>query len=597
MSQNTFEFLVSKLDFKDLKTSLANYIKSKPEYSDYNFEAATLNIITDLLAYNTQQNAWLANMIANEMFLDTAILRDSVVSNAQHIGYTPHSSKSAKGQVKVEFFPNDNPALIFIPLGTEFSGKSTKNTNLRFTADKSYTIVKDSDDRYIGYIDLIEGKRLQHKWVVNTSSNQNFIIPNDNIDIDSLVVRVQQGANSVIQTQFNKADNIVRVSSDEPVYWVNETLDGTFQLKFGDGIVGKPLETDNIIIVNYIVNTGSGGNGAKNFTANGVISNYTGTTYITTQIAGGGSDKESISSIKKYAPRNFETQNRVIVEKDYETLIKRFYPNAETISVWGGQKNNPPQYGKVFISVKPVGGTKLNEIEISELKNNLEMYNFIAIPVEYVIPEIFNIIIDTTVKYNSDRTTTTEGALKIKVLSEILNFSAANLNAFGSYFRFSNLSKIIDAADPGISSNLSVVKLKKRLYPKLNVKSFYEIQFNNAIKVSNIEKGLHSISSTPFVYKGQDCKLEDDGNGVLYIYRIISGTKVKINQEAGTVDYGTGKIELNEFVPEDVVGQPAGEEFIDIIIEPKFADLEVLRNNILEITTDNVNINLINESI
>lgn len=595
MDNDTFSFLATKLDFKDIKASLAAYIKSKPEFANYDFDASTLNILTDILAFNTQQNAWLANMIANEMFLDTAVLRESVVSNSQAIGYTARSAKSAIGQVKVQFYPNDNPPVIFVAKGTEFTGKTSNNSNLRFTTKESYSVTKDENDEYIGYFDLVEGKRLQHKWTVSDSVNQ-FIIPNEGVDLSTLIVRVQDSASSNVIFYYSLAENITQVGPDDLVYYINETLDDTYQIKFGDGLVGKSVINGNIVIIDYVVSSGAAGNTATNFVPRQALSVYSGTRYTTTLKAASGADKESVDSIKTYAPRNFTTQNRAVTTNDFETLIKRYYPNAETISVWGGQDNVPPKYGKVFLAVKPLNGDSLNTTEVSDLKRNLYLHSVVSLQLEYVEPEIFDIVLSSFIKYDSGKTTTSEGALRTKLLATISAFSSANLNSFGSDFKFSNLTEEIDNTDVGINNNLSTILLKKRIYPNLNTFSSYEINFENAIKESNIAKKLHSVKSSAFVYKGQECTIEDDGSGKLYIFRNISNTKVIINDNIGSVDYSTGVLILENFAPEDVTGQIDGEEYIDFTMVPLSYDLSVSNNKILRISTDNVVLTIIDES-
>lgn len=584
----------TELDFAKIKENLKKFLKSQDRFKDYNFDGAGISILLDLLAYNTAYNGFYLNMLASEMFLDSAIQRDSVVSRAKHLGYTPRSARSAIAKVDIEIFPSSGPgptapANILIPISQTFY--TIVDSKQYFFSPKAPVLIQPVDGLYkASDVELIEGVRLTHRWTYDASASprQRFIIPNANIDSTQIQVNVQDAETSSGKRFFKLYKDLTEVTSESQVYFLQETNDNKYEIVFGDGIIGERLEDGNVIIVDYLVSTTDKAVGAKKFLPVTKIGGYAQATITTVEPAKNPSEQESIESIKRLAPLTYDAQNRAVTRLDYETLIKKDVPSVEYLRVWGGEDNEPPQYGRVFVSLKPFAGTTLSEDAKAELINTyIRPRNPISIEVIIVEPDYMRIKVDTTVLYRSSNTTSSAAEIQTEVFSAIQEFRASQLNGFDADFRYSKFIASIDSADESIEGNTTVINLKYRIEPPFNVPTKYEIKLNNAISKGDAANAESSINSSAFIYKGVITFVGDNGKGSLYLYRIVNDQKVIIQADIGSVNYADGVIILDAFLVQSI---PNGLDFVDFTVELENFDINSLRNQILLLEDEDISI-------
>jgi hypothetical protein len=545
MAANT-TIAVTSLDFDEIVTSINDYISSSTEFRDYNFAGSTISMLVRILAYNTYQNAFYVSMAGNEMFLDSAQLRASVVSRAKMLGYTPTSARSAYTTMSISYASGNISETL--PRGTSFTVTATDGTSLRFVTQDAYTVYSAED--YVRDIVVYEGYDLTQKFDVSTSDPIKYVLSNANVDTTSIVVNVRTSEGSSTLTRYILANNINEVTNTSNVYFLQEVEDGLFELYFGDGILGSALADGNVVEVAYRV--------VDSVVANDILTDADWTAVdsnisITAVdlITSGGTAVETIDSIKFNAPQSYETQNRAVVTNDYERLILRDNGNLiETLRVWGGESNVPPIYGKVFISAQPSGvSTVLSSSQKTLVRNNIKQYNTLSIDVEFIDPSYIYIIPIINVYFNSSRTSLTAGDVASVVASTVQTYETNKLGKFSNdRFRFSEFIRTIDAADQSITYNVTTFTLQKRFNPTLNSKTRYTINFGKSI----INKtGISSLTSTSFTYEGQtQSYLDDDSAGNVRIYYINNlGNSIYTQNNGGTIDYDTGVIILNEFAP------------------------------------------------
>jgi hypothetical protein len=574
---------VTELDFDDIKQSLKGYISGKPEFLDYNFEGSTISLLLDILAYNTYQNAYYTSMVGNEMFLDSAQLRDSVVSRAKAIGYTPRSARGASTTLDVSVTPVGSPASITIAKNTEWSA-TVDGIIYKFVTPKEYTF--SSADNYTGTISIVEGRPLTNRWTVDTSNPVRYVLPNENVDTTSIVVTIQESAVDTSSTTYTLANDITEVTSTSPIYFLQETEDSQFEIYFGDNVLGKSPTNGNIVIVSYRVCNGVDGNDISTFTNPSTIGGESTFSVLVNSSTSGGSSIESVSSIQFNAPKNFETQNRAVLAGDYKQIILNNNGDIESVSVWGGEENTPAIYGKVFISIKPIGGTIISSDRKDAIKTQLKKYNVLSIDPEFVNATYLYIRPTTTVNMDSSLTTLSATAVQTKVVNAIEQFEDDNLGVFEKpTFRYSKFSSAIDNADNSIKSNNTTIVMEKRFNPSVTAASTYNISFNNAI--NNPHTGHRfAISSSTFTYQGKTCYLDDDGNGNIRIYYIqLPNTTIYLDETAGTVNYKTGLVTLNSFAPTAYSGS-----YLSIFADPADNNIKAIRNQIILIANARVTV-------
>lgn len=599
------EIKYSETDFAQIKENLKTFLKSQDKFKDYNFDGSSMSVLLDVLAYNTSYNAFYLNMVANEMFLDSAALRENVVSRAKHLGYVPLSRKtlSAVIDLTVEFASSlaTIPDNFLLSTTQEFY---TNYNDVRYTFYPKASVYFDKivDGKYIARnVDLIEGKRLSHTYVVDTTTpiKQRFIVPNAGVDIATLVVTVKESATSSNIAVFTPNTDITKVSSDSPVYYLQPYQSDLYEIVFGEGVLGRAVVDGNIVILDYVASTGSGAEGARDFRTNRlnnltVVGNQTAT--ITTKTAASGySDAQSIESIKLLAPRSYEAQNRAVTKSDYETLILSDVSSVEYIRVWGGEENVPPEYGKVFCAIKPKTGTTLNTDDKTRILNSfIRPRSMVSIEVIIVEPEYIGIVLDCSVNYFSNKTTLNADSIRLRAATAIEKYVAENLNGFDADFRYSKLVKYIDDADTSIESNITEVRLKYPILPTLNTRNQFSIVLNNPIDRGDYLNSISAVRSSEFFYNNARVSLSDDGQGNLFLYYISSeSSKVIVESSVGSVSYDDGTITISNML---VSGIPNNQSHINLYIKPRYNDVVALRNQMLLIEPEDISIQVVDLS-
>lgn len=588
---------VDDLNFTQIKNNFKNYLTAQDQFRDYNFDGSGLSVLLDVLAYNTYYNSLYLNMVASENFLATAEKRDSVVNLAKSLNYTPRSRTAARISGTMTATTVSSPATITIPQYTEFTGTID---NVTYTFITELDVILASSESYTGAVSLKEGKVITRRITVNTSdADQRFLIPNLNVDTSTLTIRVLNSSTDSTSRTFTKVDNLVELESTDQVFYLEEVENGQFEVKFGDGTFGVSLENGNIVVMTYIVTSGKDANDIQALTYADSISGISTITFTATDPATGGADRETISSIKFNAPKSYESQNRVVTMEDYKALMLR-QSTVDSVVVWGGEDNDPPTYGKVYIAVKPVTGEALTATEKQNLINNIiKPKKVLTVSTEIVDPEYIYLLIDTTVKYDSDSTTLNSNAIKALVIATIENYNDNDINEFSKYFRYSKLSRLIDLTERSILNNSLSVRMRKETAIQLGTQTRYEINFSNPINATTSGRPSthpygagNQITSNAFTYLGfENCFLEDN-NGIMRIYRSLNGTNLAVSTNTGSVDYTTGKVILTNFVPTAFAD---GSSTLKLTAVPSQDDILPLRNQIISIRDADITVTMLDD--
>jgi hypothetical protein len=584
---------VSELDFDQIKSNLKNFLQGQSQFTDYDFEGSGLSVLLDVLAYNTHYNALYTNLAVNEMFLDSASKRASVVSLAKTLGYTPSSVRSARASINMNVSnPNESPSTLTLPKYSPFttiiSGK-----NYTFYTLSEYTIIPVNGIYTFTNIELVEGTPLSFYYTV--ASGQQYIIPNQYADISTLKVRVQESVISDTFTTFTAATSLVELASDSNVYFIKEIDGGLYELIFGDSIISAGLTNGNVVHLDYFVSGGVIGNGARDFRYNG-ISLIGGSPIITTTgIGAGGVDIETIDSIKYNAPRLYAAQNRAVTPDDYKALIYAGYNYVQSVSVWGGEDNTPPIYGKTFICIKPYNANKLTLQQKSDILTSLlASRSVVSITPQIVDPEFLNIALDVTVYYNDRKTIRSASELASIVTNTILNYDTAKLQRFDGVFRFSELSRLIDTSEKSIVSNITTVLMRRKVAPRYNVSAEYILNLINPVYSSGVPED--SVASTGFYIYGSEKihYIEDDGYGKIRLYYNVASsnsglsTKFIVNPAIGTIDYANGILNLKNL---NITG--LADVDWEITFKPQSNDIISAYTQIAEIARDHLTVTAI----
>jgi len=592
MATTNSNLTINDLDFDAIKNNLKSYMSGQTAFADYNFEGAGINILLDLLAYNTHYEAFYNNMIANEMFLDSAIDRSNIVSIAKHLGYVPNSVRGSKATVNVvlDSVPGD-----YLSIGSVFS--TTKDgVNYTFVNTGTATIDAEASNGYhINNLEITEGKYESYSWIKDDKqSDQKFTIPSSNVDTTTLVVRVQNSTtdDTGYTDSWNLSTNYNEVKSTTRAYFLQEVESGKFEIYFGDGVVGKKPDDGNLITVSYLTSSGSVGNGIGVNDASGSRSFTYGSGNVVSVVSpsAGGSERESIDSIRFYAPLSYQTQGRAVTIDDYKSILVNDYPDIDSISVWGGEDNDPPEYGRIIIAFKPSSGTVVSQTTKDSIIDTLvSSKNIVGLQAKIVDPNYIYIRINTEVNYNPDYLSVSDESLKTLVRNAIIEFGDTNLDKFEKGLRYSKLIKEIDDVDTtAIFSNETSYNMEYRLYPVEDpVNASYVIDFLNPIYHPHSE---HSavISSTAFSYTDtsdnttRTAFIDDDGDGLLRTWYYLGGLKTIINNNIGTIDYVSGMLNINNITINSVIS----DAFIKIIAQPANKDIDSSRDTILLIDSD-----------
>jgi len=620
MSTNNANLRIDGLDFDAIKTNLKDFLRTQEQFKDFDFEGAGMNVLLDVLAYNTHYQAFYANMVANEAFLDSAVLRQSAVSIAKHLGYTPRSVKSSKVEVDITFSESLLEPTIqggaFINRGDIFRGK-LGNTTYNFIPLESYKIQVVNNTPVVKSVKLYEGTLKNYNFVVNSfDPTQKFVLPSNKIDVDTITVRVQESTTNTsgLTNLWFKATDLNGLNGESLAYFLQENENGKFEIYFGDGILGKKLRNGNVIVVEYVQTNGIEANGCSSFTLVNANRQVIGAAPAITTVLNdfnkngvsyGGTDPESIESIKYYAPRNYQAQERAVTEEDYKTiLVREFSDGVDSFLVWGGEQNDPPSYGKVFISIKPKNGKRISTLEKLALERSvLSKKNLVGITPEIVDPDFLFLEVSTESFYDTSKTNLSPDGLSSLILQTIKSFETNNLSKFGKNFKMSKFLYSLDNTNQSISGSKVALRLNKKIEPLLSYSAPYTISFDNKLLhpvdgyqpiLSSSAFGIKDTTSTLVVKPTVDAYLDDDGRGNVRVYKVAGTEKVYINSKQGKINYSTGKVVLNNFKVEYI--KPATDSEIKINVIPETQDIEARRNQIIVIDYDKSNVTVTPET-
>lgn len=590
---------VSELDFDTIKANLINYLRGQSEFSDYDFEGSGLSVLLDVLAYNTHYNAVYTNLAVNEMFLDSASKRSSVVSLAKTLGYTPQSSTSAVATVNLTVRNTTSyPPVLTLPSKSAFTTVVDGKTYTFYNyGEVSATLTSGSVYEFTD-LEIKEGIPLSFKYTV--AEGQKYVIPNANVDMSTLTVRVQESASSDYFVTFNPASTLVELESTSNVYFSKEIDGGMFEIVFGDGILSAALTNGNIVHLDYFVSSRTEPNGARVFTYNGPTLLGGTTTVIVTSVAAGGSDAETIDSIKFNAPKLYAAQNRAVTPDDYKALIYANYPFIKSVSVWGGEDNDPPVYGKTFICAKPEDASKLTTQQKNDILSSLlASRNVVSITPEIVDPEYISIGLDITAYYNDRETVKSSSQLRSQIIDTVYAYDETDLQRFDGVFRFSKLSRFIDQSDSSITNNITTVVLRRKIDPRYNVSAEYVINLINPIYTEGVPE--EAVSSTGFYIAGSDTihYLEDDGIGNMQLFYHGAAdttqgstgtitTHIIVDPKIGTVDYANGVVTIRNL---NITA--LADAYFELTVKPQSNDVVSAYTQIAEIDKDNLVVNVI----
>lgn len=576
---------VNQLDFNTLRANLRTYLEGQDRFKDYDFDGSNISVLLDLLAYNTYQNAFYLNMIGNEMFLDTATLRDSVVSHAKELNYLPRSYTSATATIQVKVNVSNTAAFTeTIPQNYKFTSTAAGNT-YTFSTAEPYIVTRNGNNEFIARVDIYEGFLLTERFVVNTSlTEQRFVISNDRVDTDSIEVFVSPSVGSSNTTEYTFTSSIFGLSANSTVYFLQAAEDNKYEIVFGDGVIGKKPQNGNLVSVNYRISSGNTVNGISSFTPQSSVNGYTVSVQSVISPAAGGAESESISSIKYNATRFFQTQDRVVTKDDYKSLIIANFPEIKSISVYGGEEIPiTPQYGRVVISPVTQTGNPVTQNTADRILSFVKARSPLSINPMIVDPDFLDLYVSSTVRYNVNQTTLSSNQIKSLTTTAIGTFNTNNLIDFNKTFRYSKFVATINDSHPSIVSNETSVFMAKTILPLLNENYSETINFGNEIRRDdyNVARPLtneFTVYSSQITYNSRPAYFGEDGAGQLFVYELTGSGRNILKTNAGTVDYINGVINISNIIISDFVG--AGVTFFAI---PAKQDIRSLRNTVLRI--------------
>jgi len=599
MSFNQF----TNLDFNDLRTQIKDYLRANSEFTDFDFEGSNFSVLIDLLAYNSYITAYNTNMAVNETFLDSATLRENVVSLARNIGYVPRSTRASKATVNfsVDMRTREGSRTVTLYAGQTALG-SVDFGNFIFSIPENVTVPINTDGyAQFNNLDIYEGVFIKNTFTVDSSlPNQRFILPNVNIDTSTIRVSVTNETTEI----YTFYDSILNLTSSSRIFLIQEVADQKYEIRFGDDILGKKPTNGSKIEVTYIVTNGREGNGATNFTFSGILKDNniqeitSGVSLILTQSSSQNGDKiEDIDSIKYLAPRVYASQYRAVTANDYRGLIPYIYPNIESVTAYGGEELDPPEFGKVFISVKPRDGTFLSTLTKQNITRSLKQYSIAGIKPEIIDLSYLYVEVESSVYFNVNKTSQSE-RVRSKVLNTLTNYSqSSDLNSFGGRFKYSKIVGLIDDTDKSITSNITKVKMRRDLTPELNTLATYELCFGNQI---HIRSGGYSIKSTGFrvsgisgvVYLGDIATSETSGR--VFLFTLVNNTPFIVKTNAGTIDYAKGEIILDVI---NILSSVLDSGFIEVQAIPESNDIIGLKDLYLQFDVQKSVVNMIEDTV
>ena len=596
------------LDFDSIKESIKDYLRANSNFTDYDFEGSNLSILIDLLAYTTYVNSYNTNMVANESFLNTASIRDNIISHAENMGYVPRSARAARAKINfsVPFTNQNNSSSLTLKKGIVALSNSEDDTYV-FSILEDITKPISNLKAIFDSVEILEGNLITQKFTVDPlTTNQRYVLNNENIDTTTITVKVKKSETEDIFTTYNQVDNIIGADSDTPIFIVKEVRDENYEIIFGDGLIGKSLTSGNIVEVSYIVTNGEDGNGIFNYILNASMQNdlgesisSTGIIPILDQPSIGGSTIEGVNSIKKYAGRYLSAQNRVVTSTDYETLIPKIFPKAKSAVAYGGETLSPPQYGKVFISIKPDNFSFLSLFDKNFIKEELKKYSPLGIDIEIEDLKYLYIELDITAYYNSSLTNAPD-SIGDKITKSITAYSKnEDLSRFGGRFKYSNLVRVIDTSDESITSNTTQIKIRRDLIPEFNSYFSYELCFGNSLFAPlntsyNVKStGFKVVEYTDTVYITDLATSNNIGN--LLLISINSDNTAKIlNDKIGTVDYSTGELFIDSL---NIISTSRENGVVEVECIPSSYDVLGLRDLFLNLSVNESSVSVIRDDI
>ena len=599
----------SNLDFDQIKTSIKDYLRANSKFTDFDFEGSNMSIIIDMLAYNTYITAFNSNMVVNESFLDSATLRENVTSLARNIGYVPRSRTAATATVSFNANTSTDTPLMTLKAGIVCVG-TLSNTSVVFSTPEDIPVPVLSNTGTFSNIDIKQGTLLTKTFVVNGSLDQRFILDNAGIDTSTIRVYVKGVGDAGLGEQYSLVENILNVTSTSEIYLLQEVQDERYELLFGDGFIGKKLENDAVITVNYIITDGIDGNGMGNgnsFSYSGQILNAGGATVqldstplITTiQSSQNGAEIESINSIKYYAPRIYASQYRAVTPRDYEAIIKTIYSDTESVAVVGGEEMDPPEYGNVIISIKPKNGFFVSDFNKSLILSKLKQYSISGINQRIEDLKILFVEINSSVYYDNNKVGDVNNLLT-KVENSLNSYSeSVDMNKFGGRFKYSKVQQVIDVTDTAITSNITKVLIRRNLKIATNQLAQYELCYGNQFHVNAAGRNIKStgfyISSTSRPVYITDIPNPDLKTGTISMVEILSTGEINVvAKSAGTVDYIKGEVLLGTV---NILGSVDGTGIVEVQAIPESNDVVGLKELYLDFSVSKSKINMVRDVI
>jgi len=597
MAIKSSQINVTDLDFDEIGDNLKAYLQGQDKLKDYNFEGSTMSVLVDLLAYASHIGAVNTNIAGSELFLDSAQIRKNVVSRAKDLGFVPASESCASAIVDIAInnvrnADGSSPTVAEMQLErgkifeTNFDG-----INYQFVVPNTVKPTQNGTTYNYASVPLVQGTYAQDQFIFdNQVGNPKFVLSNSRVDNSRIEVSVNSGG---VSTAYTQATDVSNITTTSEVYYTQENEDGFREIYFGDGTLGAELIDGDVITVTYIIVDTVHCNGVKTFSQVSSINGYTDSTITTTSHASGGAEKEDIESIKFKATKFYTSQNRLVTLNDYKAKVKEYYPNADAVAVWGGEDNDPPQYGKVFLAIKPLNSDYLSGSEKNAIKNKLNALNMLTVRPEIVDAEIIKILLSTTFKYNERATTLSQGELETVVTNAINTYDSNNLTNFDAVFRHSNLVKTIDESNSAILSNTTNVRLQKKLEIKTGQLLGYTNTFGNGFynPTSGYNATNGGITTTTGFYSVGDATnvhyFDDDGKGNLREYYLSGATRIYTNSTAGTVDYSTGLITINAI---NITSTVNVDSTIDFTMIPNGNDVVATRGILVDISTSDVKV-------
>jgi len=596
---------ITEFDFDDVKANLKTFLKAQTDFKDYDFEGSGINILLDTLAYNTHYLGFNMNMLANEMFMDSSSLRSSIVSHAKTLGYEVDSARAPFAEVNV-VLNNSSKSTATMTAGTKFN-TSVDNVDYQFVNVNDVTANSTGTEIPFNNLKIYEGTYVTVRYTVDSSDvNQRFILTDKRSDTTTLTVKVQTSSSDSTTATYTKTSDISTLTSSSEVYFLQEVEAQKFEVYFGDGVLSKALSDGNIVILQYVVTNKSESNGASVFTSSGAIDTVTDITVTTVNRASGGTEGETLNSIKLNAPLDYAAQGRCVTSEDYKLFAKKLFPQTQAVMVFGGESGSfdpslgvigTASYGRVYISIKSTTGNNLTLAQKTQLVGDFQKYNVASITPVIIDPEITYIILNVSFKYNSSKTTKEKSTLVSNVITTITDFNDSSLKSFNNVFRHSQLSSLIDDTDTSILNNITNVTLSKKITPTLNTATGHNVYFNNVLYNPHSEhnKLAGGITTSSGFFVSGDTENEqffdDDGDGNIRRYYLVGAVRTYSDETAGTIDYSTGDIKINSL---NIISISDVDDVTSTTIRitgiPDSKDIVPVRNQILEIDMTNTTV-------